>query len=1178
MYKNIAFALQLSLLAAFAQTEGPGRALAFDGTTADYIIVNPIDNFVGSAITIEFWMRTTDTTKAGTPISYAVTGQDNMLFIHDYRDFRFRLNGQAIPASGGTGVSANDGQWHHIALMWRNNGTFILYKDGVQQYSATGIQSGFLIPDPGVLVIGQEQDSVGGGFQSSEAFLGSIDEVRIWNIQRTETEIRANMHRSLAGNESGLQVYYRMDEASGSSMIDSGGDNRTGTLFGATRQTSTVLLGLPVTVTTLAPSGISMTSATLNGTVDPNGLASFGFFEYGTNGNFAFETPRLSINGTAGPTPITRTVTLRASTTYEFRAVGSNVLGKVVGSAYTINTPGPPSATTQPATLVTGDGAMLWATINPRGSATSAYFEYGTTTNYGLRTPSISVGNGFSDNTMVRSVSGLAFNTIYHFRAVASNSVGVTYGPDVTFITQTFGEARDLGYAFTDAAWADYNNDGYLELILTAFDGDLPFTSAYQNYGSFFNPVNVTLPNVAGGLTRWGDFDNDGLLDVFIMGLTGGNNRISQIRRNEGNSFSFSDIGAGLPGLSHGAAAWGDYDRDGDLDLVISGTTNGVDGGRFSQVLRNNGDGTFRTGPAIPALWRSAVAWGDMDNDGDLDLALAGLQVGLFGRTYRNDGSGFTSFQSIPAVVDGSLAWGDYDNDGDPDLLISGTTSSTPIGGICQIWRNAGNGSLTQIAALPGISTGSAAWGDYDNDGDLDVALTGVHTNGVGLSQIYGNNGDGTFSLLSTSMPGLTRGAVAWADYDNDGDLDLALVGTNLSGGIGHLRRNDSFPANDVPEAPSGLTATIGSSSFSFRWHRASDAQTPSNALTYNVEISGGVMGAQADLATGYRRLPAVGNTEQGTNFLLLIPTNFPGGIYNWGVQAVDSAFAGGPFARGTFEYAGDPTIASTTVSDVGTDRATFEALVNPGGRNTSVAFDFGTSTNYGTQLGATNIGNGFSNVSATFDVTDLVPDTTYHFRATAFNVLGAFNGPDITFRTGFLSANPNIVPVSLPPGAATNVIITLSNHIASAVSVTNRFRAPAPVWAAIINPTISLAAYGTANVNVLIDATGRNPGLYQATIQVLTSGAHATVQIPVYLTVIAAQPADITSVSVQANGSMLLDFAGTSGYTQTVFASTNLEDWIAIGPAAQISPGHFQFTDPAATNFTQRFYKVRTP
>jgi hypothetical protein len=225
-----------------------------------------------------------------------------------------------------------------------------------------------------------------------------------------------------------------------------------------------------------------------------------------------------------------------------------------------------------------------------------------------------------------------------------------------------------------------------------------------------------------------------------------------------------------------------------------------------------------------------------------------------------------------------------------------------------------------------------------------------------------------------------------------------------------------------------------------------------------------------------------------------------------------------------------------------------------------------------------TSIGNEFLNILVAADAEGLSADIVYHYRATAFNVFGPATGADVSFRTPFFSVQPQAIEVALAPGAATNVVIALSNHIASAVNVTNRFVAPPPAYAAVMNPTLTLAANGKANVNLLIDATGLVPAIYEATIEIVSGATHAVVQIPVQLTVIAAESAQINSVSLQPSGSMLLDFAGTSGYAQTVFASTNLEDWIAIGPATQISPGRFQFTDPAATNFTQRFYKIRTP
>src|SRR5687767_14346169 len=93
----------------WSQSQTPGSALSFDGTTADYVIRSGFSSL--ASFTVEFWMKTTDTTKEGTPFSFAVSGEDNMITIFDYRDFHILLNGVYVPSSAGTGVSANNGQW-----------------------------------------------------------------------------------------------------------------------------------------------------------------------------------------------------------------------------------------------------------------------------------------------------------------------------------------------------------------------------------------------------------------------------------------------------------------------------------------------------------------------------------------------------------------------------------------------------------------------------------------------------------------------------------------------------------------------------------------------------------------------------------------------------------------------------------------------------------------------------------------------------------------------------------------------------------------------------------------------------------------------------------------------------------------------------------------------------------
>ncbi len=208
------------------------------------------------------------------------------------------------------------------------------------------------------------------------------------------------------------------------------------------------------------------------------------------------------------------------------------------------------------------------------------------------------------------------------------------------------------------------------------------------------------------------------------------------------------------------------------------------------------------------------VSWVDYDNDGDADLFVArqGLGMRLDGNEgvnlssknslYRNDGSGgFQLFYSgqwsyrDPLAHDASQSitssWGDIDNDGDFDLFV-GNFAGEPN----DLFRNNGDTTFTQITASPiardgGVSLGSA-FADFDNDGDLDLVVA----NGYGVPEnnfFYLNDGRGVFTkvLEGSLVTGGGRSvATVAADYDNDGDLDLFI--TELSGEANRLYRNDT--------------------------------------------------------------------------------------------------------------------------------------------------------------------------------------------------------------------------------------------------------------------------------------------------------------------------------------------------------------------------------------------------
>jgi hypothetical protein len=205
-------------------------------------------------------------------------------------------------------------------------------------------------------------------------------------------------------------------------------------------------------------------------------------------------------------------------------------------------------------------------------------------------------------------------------------------------------------------------------------------------------------------------------------------------------------------------------------------------------------------------------------------------------------------------------------------------------------------------AGLPAVIHCSLAWGDYDNDGDLDLALSG-DTKRLRVTRIYHNDG----GLFTDANAGLKGGGhqVAWGDYDNDGDLDIVCGGSFYSSGDlleypTRIYRNNGRVFNTQPTAPRGLAATRPrQDAVTFNWLPATDRETPANGLSYNLRVGrtpGGadVFAGMADAASGWRRVSALGNAQKRLSWTI---KGLAGGSYYWSVQAIDTAFAGSPWA-----------------------------------------------------------------------------------------------------------------------------------------------------------------------------------------------------------------------------------------------------------------------------------------
>ncbi|MCX5680702.1 MAG: FG-GAP-like repeat-containing protein [Candidatus Omnitrophica bacterium] len=439
--------------------------------------------------------------------------------------------------------------------------------------------------------------------------------------------------------------------------------------------------------------------------------------------------------------------------------------------------------------------------------------------------------------------------------------------------------------------------------------GQLPAYSNGSKPTITFTDINAGLTGIQQGAVAWGDYDNDGWLDVLVTGLISYPPffAISKIYHNNGNGTFTENINAGLVGVGWSSVAWGDYDNDGWLDILLSGGYYGS--GNISNIYHNNGNGTF-TGinAGLPGLSYGNAVWGDYDNDGWIDILMAGYlqNFGNTSRIYHNNGNGtFTDINAgLPGVQWSSVAWGDYDNDGWLDFLLIGDTyPSNPAGGyIAEVYHNNGSGTFTTInAGLTGNSSNSAAWGDYDNDGDLDLLLSGQVSSGPGISKVYQNNGNGTFTDINAGLLGIyLTGSAVWGDYDNDGRLDILVAGYSTSINTCKIYHNTGGTANTVPDAPAALTANVFGSSVALTWAKSVDSQTPSNGLSYNLYIGTSptfinALSPMANLSNGWRRKPSKEAIVQGTTKII---DHLPIGNYRWGVQAIDTALSGSPFTK----------------------------------------------------------------------------------------------------------------------------------------------------------------------------------------------------------------------------------------------------------------------------------------
>lgn len=452
------------------------------------------------------------------------------------------------------------------------------------------------------------------------------------------------------------------------------------------------------------------------------------------------------------------------------------------------------------------------------------------------------------------------------------------------FVKESFGLE---GLSGGIASWADFDRDGDLDLVVTGASASGPLTRLYRNDGGSFADIGAGMQDVQQGVVAWGDYDGDGDLDLLLGGWDGAA-WITRLYRNDDGTFL--DSGVALPAWRDPRAAWADYDGDGDLDLAMCGQD--VDS-RVSRLYRNDKGSFVEVDAGLTGVSGGVVAWADYDNDGDYDILLGGATSDgqIITVLYRNDGGVFIdSGAPLAGTLGSSAAWGDIDNDGDLDLVLGGTAAGTLV------YRNDG-GTLAEAQVLPGSYQGSVSLGDYDNDGDTDLLVV-TESRWVGIYE----NQSGQFQDSWIGVRGVQFGWASWGDYDDDGDLDIVIIGQTLDGPISLVYRNTLDAPNTRPTAPGDLVATLNGSVVILGWSPGTDAETPASALTYHLRVGASRGGSEVfdgfvgvtDPSTGLRALPMDGNVLHNLAWVL---SGMTAGRYFWSVHAVDGAFVGSEWA-----------------------------------------------------------------------------------------------------------------------------------------------------------------------------------------------------------------------------------------------------------------------------------------
>lgn len=437
---------------------------------------------------------------------------------------------------------------------------------------------------------------------------------------------------------------------------------------------------------------------------------------------------------------------------------------------------------------------------------------------------------------------------------------------------------EEIDHVFEDirtshVEFADVNGNGHLDVLLMGYR-TLPqmvaFTGLYLNDGNggFTLSDNPELIDLAYASAAFADIDGDGDLDLILSG--GGNGVYTRVYLNDGNGYFTEAEDQPFGGAND--VIFADFNGDGIPDLLVSNNAG-------KNVYLNDGNGNFTNSnehdifTSISSNYTVSIAVADVNGNGAQDILINGRTPEGEWKIYLflNDGEAhFTEadISNVMPLLNAEMVLGDLNNDGYPDLLITGSDSSD--GSIVmKLYMNDGNGNFSEVShPFTPVNYADIQLADVDNDGNVDVLITGFSST-VRISELYKNNGNLNFTKVEClDFTPVNNASAAFADIDQDGDLDLIITGAHApeNGFVGaaitglfmnqYVELNSLIPQADFGDEPVSLCLTdfldatpSNEEEFdelSYEWHlndnllqETSSQITISQSGTYTVKIEG---------------------------------------------------------------------------------------------------------------------------------------------------------------------------------------------------------------------------------------------------------------------------------------------------------------------------------------------------